>query len=86
MFMARLPAPLLALLMGVQIMAAAPRATDEILSALQTRLENNAGFEDLLEQLNNLEPKELARLQAEIDAERAELSTIVESAMRGTLI
>ena len=65
--MARLPALLLPLLMGVQIMAAAPRATDEILSALQTRLENNAGFEDLLEQLDNLEPKELARLQAEYD-------------------
>ena len=67
MFMARLPALLLSLLMGVQIMAAAPRATDEILSALQTRLENNSSFEDLIEQLSNLEPRELKRLQAEYD-------------------
>ena len=46
---------------------AAPRATDEILSALQTRLENNASFDDLIEQLSDLEPRELARLQAEYD-------------------
>ncbi len=62
-----LPVILLALLTGVQMMMSAPRATDEILSALQTRLENNSSFEDLMEQLSNLEPRELKRLQAEYD-------------------
>ncbi len=62
-----LPVILLALLAGMQMMKAAPRATDEILSALQTRLENNSSFEDLIEQLSNLEPRELKRLQAEYD-------------------
>ncbi|MBB08970.1 MAG: hypothetical protein CMN03_12040 [Roseibacillus sp.] len=65
--MRRAPAILLALLLGAPGMMAAPRATDEILSALQTRLENNAGFDDLIEQLSDLEPRELARLQAEYD-------------------
>ena len=46
---------------------AAPRATDEILSALQTRLERNIGFEDLIEQLSDLEPRELKRLQSDFD-------------------
>ena len=65
--MRHLPVTLLALLLGAPVMMAAPRATDEILSALQTRLENNSGFEDLIEQLSNLEPRELKRLQAEYD-------------------
>ena len=56
--MRHLPVTLLALLLGAPVMMAAPRATDEILSALQTRLENNSGFEDLIEQLSNLEPRE----------------------------
>tara|TARA_B100001093_G_scaffold13443_1_gene12411 strand:- start:1716 stop:2735 length:1020 start_codon:yes stop_codon:yes gene_type:complete len=58
---------LLALFPGASGVTAAPRATDEILSALQTRLERNIGFEDLIEQLSNLEPKELKRLQSEYD-------------------
>ncbi|RCL37261.1 MAG: CAP domain-containing protein [Verrucomicrobia bacterium] len=58
---------LLPLLPGVSGVMAAPRATDEILSALQTRLERNIGFEDLIEQLSDLEPKELKRLQSDYD-------------------
>ena len=58
---------LIVLSTGISGLRAAPRATDEILSALQTRLERNIGFEDLIEQLNDLEPKELQRLQNEYD-------------------
>jgi uncharacterized protein YkwD len=58
---------LLSLFPGASGLTAAPRATDEILSALQTRLERNIGFEDLVEQLSELEPKELKRLQSEYD-------------------
>lgn len=65
--MIRFATVLIALLSGVPLAVAAPRATDEILSALQTRLENNTGFDDLVEQLGELETRELARLQAEYD-------------------
>ncbi len=58
---------LLALWVGGSVVAAPPRATDEVLSALQTRLENNAPFDDLIEQLSNLEPADLNKLQAEYD-------------------
>ena len=61
------PTVLVALFLGAHLAVAAPRATDEILSALQTRLENKADFSDLIEQLGSLEPRELARLQAEYD-------------------
>ena len=46
---------------------AGPKATDEVLSALQTRLENGTDFDDLIELLSKLEPAELAKLQAEYD-------------------
>jgi hypothetical protein len=65
--MRRLILLLLTLFPGASGVTAAPRATDEILSALQTRLERNVGFEDLIEQLSDLEPKELKRLQSEYD-------------------
>ncbi len=65
--MIRFATVLIALLSGAPLAVAAPRATDEILSALQTRLENNTGFDDLVEQLGELETRELARLQAEYD-------------------
>lgn len=55
------------LLTGVPSGWAAPRASDEILAALQTRLESGASFDDLLEQLDRFDPRELARLQAEFD-------------------
>ena len=58
---------LVTILQGFPLSMAAPRATDEILSALQTRLEDNASFEDLVEQLGELEPRELVRLQSEYD-------------------
>ncbi len=65
--MGRLLLLLLSLFVGVSGVMAAPRATDEILSALQTRLERNIGFEDLIEQLSTLEPRELERLQSDFD-------------------
>ena len=63
----RLTLLLIALWAGGVVVAAPPRATDEILSALQTRLETNAPFEDLIEQLSELEPADLSKLQAEYD-------------------
>ncbi len=56
-----------ALILLSGLSGAAPRATDEILSALQTRLENGTGFDDLIELLGELEPIELTRLQTEYD-------------------
>ncbi len=56
-----------AVLLPAGMAGVAPRASDEILSALQTRLETGAGFEDLIGMLGDLEPAELNRLQADYD-------------------
>ena len=56
-----------ALILVSGLSGAAPKATDEILSALQTRLENGAGFDDLIELLGELEPIDLTKLQTEYD-------------------
>lgn len=46
---------------------AAPKASDEILAALQVRLENGKGCDDLIEQLNELDAKELNKLLKDYD-------------------
>lgn len=46
---------------------AAPKASDEILAALQVRLENGKGCDDLIDQLNDLEAKELNKLLKDYD-------------------
>ena len=65
--MNRLLTALLTTVLCLGVSTAAPRATDEILSALQTRLENGSSFDDLIESLSDLEPSDLAKLQAEYD-------------------
>ena len=55
-----------ALLLGA-VAGAAPKASDEILTALHTRLETGAAFDDLITQLEELEPTELTKLQADFD-------------------
>lgn len=46
---------------------AAPKASDEILAAFQTRLETGSSFDDLIEQLGELEPSELTKIQQDYD-------------------
>lgn len=60
--------PLLCLLAGVGMAwGAAPQAPDEILSAVQTRLESGAPLEDLIEALDDLPSEDLNTIEAEVE-------------------
>lgn len=58
---------LLFISLSLQLAAAAPRATDEILSRLQTHIETDTSIETLIESLDTLEGKEVEAILKEYD-------------------